>query len=618
MREIREKPPVQAAQRKKAKILPKTLIRNPAAASGKHLRTQLRDAAQRGQQDDVGGDRLEDTLADGAGAVVQDGAQLTHRAENAALTAFRKRRQKEQERLGAASSLSPEGFTEPDGAEIPVNHVSGTSINRSETPGLSDGTGPIFPVNADYEARAGQPAPARLPRERQTTEENRFRIKERFCHRTIREKEQSPAYLPKERRPIPDAPRTEPQAPPVSSASAFATERATQQTAQRAAQQARKTSQAAAKTASATGQTARSAGDAVRRTAAVARTALASSKSLSVVIAVGGGVVVAILLVVLLFGGAFSLVGGDNVSSVLPVSEEVEAYEPVIQLYAEEYGVADYVELILAIMMQESGGRGLDPMQASESGYNTRYPNTPGGITDPDYSIQCGVQVVRDVLERAGVESPVDMEHIRLALQGYNFGPGYITWAVRHYGGYSLANAAEFSAMMAEQLGWDGYGDTQYVPHVLRYYVFGRFGTGEGNETLVAVALSQEGNGGETYWRWFGFDSRVDWCACFVSWCADQCGLIDAGTVPKFSLCTDGAAWFADQGRLMDGSYVPSAGDIIFFDWDGDGNADHVGIVETVSGGRVYTVEGNSGDTVRRKDYALGGTAILGFGVLGQ
>ncbi|MCC8182921.1 MAG: lysozyme family protein [Clostridiales bacterium] len=473
-------------------------------------------------------------------------------------------------------------------------------------------------MNTDHEARAEQPAPAKLPREQQTTEENRFRVKERSCHRTIREKEQSSAYLPKERSPIPDAPRTEPQAPPVSSASAFATERAAQQTAQRAAQQARKASQTAAKTASATGQAARSAGDAVRRTAAAARTELDQSQSLSVVIDVGGGVVVAILLVVLLFGGAFSLVGGDNVSSVLPVSEEVEAYEPVIRLYAEEYGVADYVELIMAIMMQESGGRGLDPMQASESGYNTRYPNTPGGITDPDYSIQCGVQVMRDVLERAGVESPVDMERIRLALQGYNFGPGYITWAVRHYGGYSLANAAEFSAMMAEHLGWDGYGDTQYVPHVLRYYVFGRFGTGEGNEALVAVALSQEGNSGETYWRWFGFDSRVDWCACFVSWCADQCGLIDAGTVPKFSLCTDGAAWFADQGRLMDGSYIPSAGDIIFFDWGGDGSADHVGIVESVSGGRVYTVEGNSGDTVRRKDYALGGTAILGFGVLGQ
>lgn len=365
---------------------------------------------------------------------------------------------------------------------------------------------------------------------------------------------------------------------------------------------------------------AKSAAGAIRRTSkaslAALRSIASSNRALIVVLSSLGGVAVAVVLVVVLFGGLLSMTGGSNAEAALPLSAEVQAYEPVIRRYATEYGIAEYVPLIQAIMMQESGGRGLDPMQASESGYNTRYPNTPGAITDPEYSIQCGVQTIRDVLERAGVESPLDLERIKLALQGYNFGPGYITWAISNYGGYSLSNAEEFSAMMAEQMGWSRYGDTQYVPHVLRYYTLGRIPSGGGNAGLVQVALSQEGSGGEPYWRWYGFDSRVSWCACFVSWCADQCGLIDAGVMPKFSLCSDGVAWFAARGRLMDASSVPSPGDLIFFDWGGDGHVDHVGIVEDVANGTVYTVEGNSGNRVRRRDYAWGNTVIYGYGVI--
>ena len=138
------------------------------------------------------------------------------------------------------------------------------------------------------------------------------------------------------------------------------------------------------------------------------------------------------------------MVGGGNSSTVSPVSAEVEAYEPVIRLYANQHGIREYVELIKAVMMQESGGHGSDPMQSSESGYNKRCPRKPNGITDPEYSIECGVQAIKDCLQSEGVESPVDMEHIRLALQGYNFGNGYISWAQSNYGGYTAANAAEF------------------------------------------------------------------------------------------------------------------------------------------------------------------------------
>ena len=363
------------------------------------------------------------------------------------------------------------------------------------------------------------------------------------------------------------------------------------------------------------GQTVRSVGSTVRN---IRRSVQAGSHAVRSLIAAGGaGVAVIVVLIVVLFGAMLSLTVGDNAEALLPVSDEVRAYEPTIRLYAAQYGIPEYVDLIMAVMMQESGGRGLDPMQAAEGSYNTRYPHVPNGITDPDYSIQCGIQELRDSLNRAGVQSPVDMDHIRLALQGYNFGPGYVSWAVSHYGGYSLANAAEYSDMQAARLGWARYGDKEYVPHVLRYYPFGRVPTGFGNGAIVEIALSQEGNDGTIYWSWFGHTSRVAWCSEFASWCASQAGLIDAGLAPCVSVCTDGVAWFQERGRFVDASFVPSTGHFIYFDWNGDRRADHVGIVESVSGGRVYTVEGNSGDRVRRNSYSLTSASILGYGIVG-
>lgn len=136
------------------------------------------------------------------------------------------------------------------------------------------------------------------------------------------------------------------------------------------------------------------------------------------------------------------------------------------------------------------------------------------------------------------------------------------------------------------------------------------------SDDIVAVALSQLGNvGGETYWQWYGFSYHVPWCACFVSWCAEQCGYIDDGIIPKFSGCIAGASWFRSRGLWQDRTYTPSPGDIIFFDWENDGVTDHVGIVESVEGGYVYTVEGNSGNRCRQNHYRLGDYQIYGYGV---
>lgn len=132
---------------------------------------------------------------------------------------------------------------------------------------------------------------------------------------------------------------------------------------------------------------------------------------------------------------------------------------------------------------------------------------------------------------------------------------------------------------------------------------------------LVGAAASQLGNvGGEPYWSWYGYPSYVNWCACFVSWCADQCGYLDAGTLPKFSSCDAGARWFRDRGLWQGRDYTPLSGQLIFFDWEGDGDLDHVGIVARVEAGTVYTIEGNSGNRCREQHYTVGDDRISGYG----
>ena len=135
------------------------------------------------------------------------------------------------------------------------------------------------------------------------------------------------------------------------------------------------------------------------------------------------------------------------------------------------------------------------------------------------------------------------------------------------------------------------------------------YGIGYSDDQIVAVALSQIGNyGGEPYWSWYGFGSRVEWCACFVSWCANECGYIDTGVIPKYAGCTLGEQWFRDRGQWIDNSAEPAPGMIIFFDWNDengqDGEPDHTGIVEKVENG-----------TVRINSYPVGYYEIYGYGV---
>lgn len=153
-------------------------------------------------------------------------------------------------------------------------------------------------------------------------------------------------------------------------------------------------------------------------------------------------------------------------------SSEVESYDAVIREYAGQYGMSEYVDLIKAVMMQESKGKGPDPMQSSESSYNLEYERVANGIKDPDYSIKCGIQYLKESLDLAGCRDAKDLDAIKLAVQGYNYGHGYINWAMERDGGYTAENASIFSDNMAREMNWKRYGDKDYVPHVLRYYTY--------------------------------------------------------------------------------------------------------------------------------------------------
>lgn len=177
-----------------------------------------------------------------------------------------------------------------------------------------------------------------------------------------------------------------------------------------------------------------------------------------------------------------------------------------------------------------------------------------------------------------------------------------------------------------------GFSDSQYAqlselldPAYATLWMSILRGVGLGSDELVTLALSQLGNeGGEKYWRWAGLSERCPWCALFVSWCADQTGLLATGKIPYFSFVTDGVAWFQANDKWIDGSLVDSTnyeqvvypGMLIFFDWaPQDGVPDHVGIVTSASNGYIYTVEGNNGDAVVETNYAADSESVYGLGI---
>jgi len=144
------------------------------------------------------------------------------------------------------------------------------------------------------------------------------------------------------------------------------------------------------------------------------------------------------------------------------------------------------------------------------------------------------------------------------------------------------------------------------------------------NSEIILVAKAQIGNeGGDKFWKWYGFTEHVHWCACYVSWCANECGYIDKGIIPKFSGCVNGIQWFKERNLWQDRgeSYYPIIGDIIFFDWydengNQDGVSDHVGIVTRtdITNRTIYTIEGNTSNKCAERMYSFDDVQVMGYG----
>lgn len=256
-------------------------------------------------------------------------------------------------------------------------------------------------------------------------------------------------------------------------------------------------------------------------------------------------------------------------SGTIGVSEQVTQWQDVISTHAQTYEIEAYIPLISAIMMQESGGRGLDPMQASESGLNTKYPQRPNGITDPFYSIEIGVQVIKNILELTNMPAPNDTVGLSLMLQSYNFGSGFISYA-NERGGYSLPVALDFSIFMAEKMGWRKYGDPEYVPHVLRYYSIESSGGCTDSEmdsdapySEYVIDIANQQLGKSYVWGASGPDTFD--CSGLVYFVYNAAGF----PVPRLT-----AEAYMYMSTLTN---TPARGDLVFFK-DGTGYIFHIGI----------------------------------------
>jgi murein DD-endopeptidase MepM/ murein hydrolase activator NlpD len=148
------------------------------------------------------------------------------------------------------------------------------------------------------------------------------------------------------------------------------------------------------------------------------------------------------------------------------------------------------------------------------------------------------------------------------------------------------------------------------------FFLAGQLFSGPGLENMgiVNTALRELGSGGGKYSGWYKGSPSDNWCAMFVSWCAEQNGLIASGAFPRFASCAEGISWFARRARFSLGyARTPQPGDLVFFDWDRNGRANHVGVVVDARGGIVRTVEGNSSERVMRRAYSINSPDIFGY-----
>lgn len=409
------------------------------------------------------------------------------------------------------------------------------------------------------------------------------------------------------------------------------TAKASIKTTQQAAKAAQRTAQATARAARAAAHAARAAARAAvvaakvaaKATIAAVKAIIAATKALIAAIAAGGWIAVLVIVIIcligLLIGSCFGIFfsGEDSGSGY--------TMQNVVQEINDDYQQQiDTTKANLSHdVLEMSGSRAVWPeVLAVYAVKTTTDPDNPQEVATIDDSKKAILTDIfwemnqissRTETRTETVITETDDGHGNIVETESTVTQTYLYITVSHKTAEEMAAQYGFDEEQKEQLAELLAEENRSLWSAVLYGIYTEDGA------IVSVALSQVGNvGGEPYWSWYGFSSRVEWCACFVSWCANECGYIETGVIPKYAGCVNGVQWFKDRGQWMDGSAEPAPGMIIFFDWDDengqDGLSDHTGIVEKVENGRVYTIEGNSGDSVRQNSYPVGHYEVLGYG----
>ena len=412
------------------------------------------------------------------------------------------------------------------------------------------------------------------------------------------------------------------------------TSKAAIKTTQQAAKTAQKTAQATAKAAKAAAQVARATAKAVatgvkaavKATIAAVKAIIAATKALISAIAAGGWVAVVVIIVICLIGLIVASCFGIFFSN--EDSGSGQTMQQVVQEINTDYQTQlDTTKANISYdVLEMSGSRAVWPeVLAVYAVKMTTDPDNAQEVATIDESKKAILTDIfwqmnqistRTETKTEEIITEIDDGHGNIVESTSTVTQTYLYITVSHKTAEEMANQYNFNTDQREQLVELLDEENRSMWSAVLYGIYTEDGA------IVSVALTQIGNvGGEPYWSWYGFNGRVEWCACFVSWCANECGYIDAGVIPKFAGCVTGSQWFKDRGLWQNGNYEPRPGDIIFFDWDNkgssgpqDGETDHVGIVERVENGTVYTVEGNSGDACKQNSYSIGSSVIYGYG----
>ena len=594
------------------------------------------------------GDKLQygmEDIASEAGHIVVDTGKGAYRTGKSAIQKFREKRRAEAEQRRQELENDPPDTPvdeptdpvtpdQPGPATPPESPVeeeivtpSGSQQRKTRIGKSPTGDGPKGKLNPAKDGADAIQKEQRIkgPARRRNSSIKTLQKTERTIKQTTRTAEQSAKTLERSVKGTQKAVKTAEQSSKVAIKTAQETAKAAQKSAQAAAKAAEKAVQIARATAKAAAAAAKAAAKAC---VAAVKAIIAAVKELVAAIAAGGWVavviIIVIMLVALIVGSCFGIFfSSEDTGSPMTMKSVVQ------EINMDYQSSLDTIRnMTVHDKMETSGARAVWPevLAIYAVKVNTD-PNNPQDVASMDDAKKAMLKEIFWAMNQ--INSRVETTEETVLIEDvHEEGNIVVTETTETVTTLYITVTHKTAMTMAYE-----YGFTEEQKQMLNELLQDEnasmwaavlYGIHSADEQIVAVAESQIGNvGGQPYWSWYGFNSRVAWCACFVSWCANECGYIDAGVIPKFAGCVWGVDWFQDRGQWADGTATPVPGMIIFFDWDSpdgesgpqDGLSDHVGIVQKVEDGYVYTIEGNTSDSCAQRKYRIGYYEILGYGI---